>query len=72
MTKEQLARLKEMDERREKMIRESRKHRNDSTGRPGMRPGNRDGRPFFDDRRMPPRERHQGAAPDSLGSPDNE
>ena len=71
LTKEQLARLKEMDERREKMIRESRKHRNDSTGRPGMRQGDRDGRPFFDDRRMSPGERHQRRAPDTTGSPDN-
>jgi hypothetical protein len=72
LTKEQLARLKEMDERREKMIKEARKQRNDSTGRPGMRPGDHNGRPFFDDRRMSPGERHQGPVPDTTGLPDNE
>lgn len=54
LTKEQLARIKEMDERREKMIREARKHRNDSTDRRDMRPGSRYGRPFPENRGIPP------------------
>ncbi|HOB83587.1 MAG TPA: hypothetical protein PKX27_07185 [Bacteroidales bacterium] len=53
LTKEQLARVKEMDERREKMIKEARKHRNDSTGRPGMRPGGSYGRPFPEEGHVP-------------------
>ena len=54
LTKEQLARVKEMDERREKMIKEARKHRNDSTDRPGMRPGSRYGRHYPEDGQLPP------------------
>ncbi len=54
LTKEQIARLKEMDERREKMIKEFRKHRNDSTGRQEMRPGERGSRQFYNEHRMPP------------------
>ncbi|HBE41410.1 MAG TPA: hypothetical protein DDW27_09435 [Bacteroidales bacterium] len=72
LTKEQLARLKEMDERREKMIREGKKHRNDSTGRAGMRPGERRPGSFFDGRRMQPmgeRPSYRGARRDTL-SPD--
>jgi hypothetical protein len=78
LTKDQLARLKEMDERREKMIKEGRKHRNDSTGRSGMRPENRGDRPYFDERHVPPGERsfpRDGrppfSPPDSTGSPDD-
>lgn len=78
LTKEQLARLKEMDERREEMIRESRKHRNDSTGRHDMGNDDRGDRPFFDNRRMPPRdrpfprgERPSFPPPDTTGSADN-
>ncbi len=41
LTKEQLARIKEMDERREEMIRQSRRHRRDSSfdRRPGPHTG---------------------------------
>jgi hypothetical protein len=56
LTKEQLARLKEMDERREKMIKEAREHRNDSTDNPGMGHGSGYRRPFPDDRHIRPRE----------------
>ena len=52
LTKEQLARLKEMDERREKMMKEARKHRNDSTARPDIKPGDRGDRSYFDDRHI--------------------
>ena len=65
LTKDQLARLKEMDERREKMIKESRKHRNDSTDRSGMRPGSRYGRHFPEDGHLSPPGRQ---APDTTGS----
>jgi len=46
LTKDQLARLKEMDERREKMIREARKHRNDTLNR-HLRPGDSRDRSYF-------------------------
>ena len=42
LTKEQLARIKEMDERREDMIRQSRRHRGDSSY--SRRPGSQDNR----------------------------
>jgi hypothetical protein len=46
LTKEQLARLKEMDERRQEMIRQNRKNRdNDSSAFRNDRRHNRDGRP---------------------------
>jgi len=79
LTKEQLARLKEMDERREKMIKEARKHRNDSTDSPGIRPGSRYGRPFPEDRHIHPRdgqfnqgERNGRSATDTTLSTNNE
>jgi len=53
LTKEQLARIKEMDERREEMIRQSRRYRSDSSHyrRPGSQ-DNRDSlnRPFYHSR----------------------
>jgi hypothetical protein len=48
LTKEQLARLKEMDERRQEMIRQVRKDRGDSLNNGGMRPFDRDGGRFPD------------------------
>lgn len=57
LTSEQLARIKEMDERREKMIKETRKHWNDSIGRPGMRPGEKSNKQFDDKHHLKPRER---------------
>lgn len=46
LTKEQLARLKEMDEQRQAMIRQARmNHRNDSAENRNFRRGTRDGRP---------------------------
>jgi len=47
LTKEQMARLKEMDERRREMIRQSRKNREESQGHRGDHP------PFPPDRRVP-------------------
>ena len=47
LTKEQLTRLKEMDERRREMIRESRRNRNDSSAGRGDRP------PFPGEHRRP-------------------
>lgn len=61
LTKEQLARIKEMDEKRQEMIKQARKnHENDTTGGRDFRrrgPGNRpdmNGPSFRDDRNMPP------------------
>jgi hypothetical protein len=61
LTKEQLARIKEMDEKRQEMIKQARRnHENDSTGDRNFRrrgPDNgpqREGRPFPDDRPGPP------------------
>lgn len=77
LTKDQLARLKEMDERREKMIREARQHRNDSLGRQGMRPSDRNYRYFPGDRPIHreemqyPEEKPQLPPRDTIVSPDN-
>ncbi|MCU0461772.1 MAG: hypothetical protein MUF36_07145 [Bacteroidales bacterium] len=49
LTKEQLARLKEMDERRQEMIRHGRRDRRDSSDNNDMRSFNRDGRRFHPD-----------------------
>jgi len=75
LTKEQLARLKEMDERRQEMIRESRRNRSDSTGSRDFRRGDRR---FYDDihgsqgdRPHPPDDRPHFSPPDSTGLPDN-
>jgi hypothetical protein len=75
LTKEQLARLKEMDERREQMIRESRRNRSDSTGRRDFRRGDRH---YYDERRgregartYPSDDRPHFQPPDSTALPDN-
>jgi hypothetical protein len=67
LTKEQLARLKEMDEKRMEMIKQSRRdHENDSSGSRDFRRRGSDGRDdgerrqFYDGRPMPPSERHSG------------
>jgi hypothetical protein len=52
LTKEQIARLKEMDDRRQEMIRQGRMDRGDSTGDRDMRRPARDGRQPRDDGRM--------------------
>jgi hypothetical protein len=77
LTREQLARLKEMDERRQEMIREHRRNRTDSTGNSDLRHGDHGGR-FYDDRRTPggdrrfsPEERPPFPPPDTTGSTDN-
>jgi hypothetical protein len=58
LTKEQLSRLKEMDERRQEMVRQSMKNRGDSTfnrrmRQPGYDPDHKR-RPFHDDMQGPP------------------
>jgi hypothetical protein len=70
LTKEQLARMKEMDEKRQEMIKQARKNReNDTTGNREFRrrgSGDRsgmDGRSFRDDRNMPPRPPDRPALP---------
>ena len=77
LTREQLARLKEMDERRQEMIREHRRNHSDSTGNRDLRRGDRDGK-FYDERRMPggdrqfsPGDRPPFPSPDTTGSTDN-
>jgi len=72
LSKEQLARLKEMDERRQEMIRQGRRNDRDSSENRDFRRFDRterDGRQFHDNRPMPPTE---GPRPqeDSTGSPD--
>lgn len=54
LTREQLARLKEMDERREKMIKEARKRRNDTTGRYGEGSRGDNGDRLYHDKRHAP------------------
>jgi histidyl-tRNA synthetase len=71
LTKEQLARLKEMDERRQEMVRQGRRNRNDSSNFRDMRPGMRGGRQFRDDRPMPPGERPPLPPPDTNKLPDS-
>jgi hypothetical protein len=71
LTKEQLARLKEMDERRQEMIRHNRRNRNDSSNFRDMRPGMREGRPFPDDRPMSRGERPPLPPPDTNKLPDS-
>jgi hypothetical protein len=56
LTKDQLARLKEMDEQRQEMIRQNRKNRNDSVDHHN-RPGGPQGHLFQDEGPMPPPER---------------
>jgi hypothetical protein len=57
LTKEQLARLKEMDERMQEMIRQGRRDRSDSSDNRDMRSFNRDGRRFPNDGNMRRNER---------------
>ncbi len=79
LTSDQLARLREMDEKRLEMIRQFRRdHRNDTTGPGNQRrddrfegPGRDDGRPFPPPDRMRPYDRQPGQRPDSSGSPDD-
>jgi hypothetical protein len=71
LTKEQLARLKEMDERRQEMIRQNRRNRNDSSDFHNMRPRMRGGRPFPDDRSMPRGGRPPLPPPDTNKLPDS-
>ncbi len=71
LTKEQLARLKEVDEQRQEMIKQFRRNPNDSTGERNMRRRERDGRPFHNDRPMPPPDRQPFHPQDSALLPGN-
>lgn len=73
LTKDQLARLKEMDERRQEMIRQNRRgHNNDSTDfRRRRGRGSPDGRQFPGDRPMPRPDRPPMPPHDSVILPDN-
>ena len=71
LTKEHLARLKEMDEQRQKMIRQGRRNRNDSSNFRDMRPGMRGEGRFRDDRPMPRGERPPFPPPDTNKLPDS-
>lgn len=67
LTKEQLARLKEMDERRQEMIKQNRRnHENDTLNNRNDRRHNQDGRSFPEGPPPPPRSGH-----DSTRLPDN-
>lgn len=71
LTKEQIARLRDMDERRQEMIRQNRRGRRDSTdNRGGMREFDSDRRGFQGDRHMGPGDRPMppgGMPPDHRG-----
>jgi hypothetical protein len=73
LTKEQLARLKEMDERRQEMIKQAwRNRRDDSTEVRDFRRSDRDGRAFPGGHQMPPPgDRPPLNQPDSNRLPDN-
>jgi hypothetical protein len=71
LTKEQLARMKEVDEQRQEMIKQFRRNTNDSTGDRNIRRRGRGGRPFGDDRPMPPPDRPPFHKHDSTGLPGN-
>jgi hypothetical protein len=78
LTKEQLARLKVMDDRRQEMIRQGRRDHRDSSDNRGMGPFNRNGRGFPDNgpmhrdgRQGHPEDRPMIPPPDSSGSPDS-
>jgi hypothetical protein len=71
LTREQLARLKEIDEQRQEMIKQFRRNPNDSTGDRNMRRRGRERRPFSDDRPMPPRDRPPFPPQDSAPLPGN-
>jgi hypothetical protein len=65
LSKEQLARLKEMDKRRQEMIRQNRRNRNDSIDHHDRPDGPQDHR-FQDGRPMPPPDRPPFTPNDSL------
>jgi hypothetical protein len=71
LTKEQLARLREMDERRQNMIRQVRRNRNDSSNFRDMRPGMRGDRPFHNERPMRQGDRPPFPPPDTNKLPDS-
>lgn len=65
LTKEQLVRLKQMDERRQEMIRQNRRNHNDSIN-PHNRPGDQQYHQFRNGRPMPGTERHPVHSDDSV------
>jgi hypothetical protein len=78
LSKEQLARLKEMEERRMEMIRKDRRSYSDSTDNRNMRFGGRGDRRFYDgrhdsreERQFSPGERPPFPPPDTIKLPDN-
>lgn len=72
LTKEQLARLKEMDEQRQEMIKQGRRNRRDDTSQVrDFRRGDHDGRPFPGGRQMPPPGRPPYNPADTNRLPDN-
>jgi ElaB/YqjD/DUF883 family membrane-anchored ribosome-binding protein len=71
LTKEQLTRLREMDERRQNMIRQGRRNRNDSSDFHDMRPGMRGDRPFRNERPMRQGDRPPFPPPDTNKLPDS-
>ena len=71
LSDEQKARLKEIDDQRQNMIRQNRRNHNDSTDNRNMRFRNREGRPFPGDRPGPPRERPPLPEPDTNKLPDH-
>jgi hypothetical protein len=73
LNKEQLARLKEMDDRRQEMIRQGRRNGRDSSDNRDFRRFDRNGRDdrqFHDNRQRPLPEGRPGPTEDSIGSPD--
>lgn len=68
LTKEQLARLKELDDRRQEMIRQGPRGRRDSSDSRDFRRYDRDGRNFPDNGRMHPEGRPMPPPDSSLGT----
>lgn len=71
LTEEQLSRLKEMDEKRQEMIRQSRRTHNDSSDFRDMRRRDRDLRPYHDRGPLPPRDRPPMHPQDTNRLPDD-
>jgi hypothetical protein len=71
LTKEQLARLKEMDERRQEMIRQSRRIHNDSSDYRDRRRRGPGGRQFHENGPMPPPDRPSFRPQDTSKLPDS-
>jgi hypothetical protein len=70
LTREQLARMKDIDDKRQEMIKQFRRNP-DTTGERDMRRRGREGRPFHDDRSMPAQDRPPFPHMDSTELPGN-